>query len=243
VVVRQGCQAAVQARAPDWAAGAAGGALRIATERCGGGTMAHPALHPGWERVCPKQAALARSHAHHAACGAGARGAAAAAQGSWAVGGALWIAMEYCGGGSVADLVHAADAPLGEDVVAYICAEALAGLAYLHALGKARAARPRFLLFDSRPCVGPALALRHLRRGAAGLPRLHALGKARAAGPGRAALCWGPRSLRGTCANALPAGPTCMHALAKARAAKLLMRVLVSGRASLARATLYVCST
>ncbi len=76
-------------------------------------------------------------------CGlrASASGAAAGAQGSWAVGGALWIAMEYCGGGSVADLVHAADAPLGEDVVAYICAEALAGLAYLHALGKARASK------------------------------------------------------------------------------------------------------
>lgn len=46
--------------------------------------------------------------------------------------------MEYCGGGSVADLVHAAEAPLDEGLISYICAQALAGLAYLHSLGKAR---------------------------------------------------------------------------------------------------------
>ncbi|KAK9835174.1 hypothetical protein WJX81_003390 [Elliptochloris bilobata] len=56
--------------------------------------------------------------------------------GSWAAAGSLWIAMEYCGGGSVADLVHAAEAPLDEAVIAYICYQALAGLAYLHSLGK-----------------------------------------------------------------------------------------------------------
>ena len=60
------------------------------------------------------------------------------AQGSWAAAGSLWIAMEYCGGGSVADLVHAAEAPLDEGLISYICAQALAGLAYLHSLGKAR---------------------------------------------------------------------------------------------------------
>ena len=58
------------------------------------------------------------------------------AQGSWAAAGSLWIAMEYCGGGSVADLVHAAEAPLDEATISYICSEALAGLAYLHSLGK-----------------------------------------------------------------------------------------------------------
>ena len=44
--------------------------------------------------------------------------------------------MEYCGGGSVADLVHAADGPLDQDIIAYLCAETLSGLTYLHAIGK-----------------------------------------------------------------------------------------------------------
>ena len=48
--------------------------------------------------------------------------------------------MEFCGGGSMADLVHASgDTPLTEDAIAYLCAETLAGLRYLHAIGKARA--------------------------------------------------------------------------------------------------------
>ena len=59
-----------------------------------------------------------------------------AVQGSWTTHGALWIAMEYCGGGSVADLVHAADGPLDQDIIAYLCAETLAGLTYLHSIGK-----------------------------------------------------------------------------------------------------------
>lgn len=44
--------------------------------------------------------------------------------------------MEYCGGGSVADLMQAADAPLDEEVIAWLCCETLAGLAYLHSMGK-----------------------------------------------------------------------------------------------------------
>jgi serine/threonine kinase 4 len=44
--------------------------------------------------------------------------------------------MEYCGGGSVSDLVQAAEGPLAEEVISYICAETLAGLNYLHAIGK-----------------------------------------------------------------------------------------------------------
>ena len=57
-------------------------------------------------------------------------------QGSWRGSEALWIVMEYCGGGSVADLMHASDQPLDQDMIAYICADTLAGLAYLHSIGK-----------------------------------------------------------------------------------------------------------
>ncbi|KXZ43163.1 hypothetical protein GPECTOR_99g798 [Gonium pectorale] len=75
----------------------------------------------------------------------------------------LWIVMEYCGGGSVSDLLAASREPLSEELIAYICCEALKvrrkggrgggspfalcpglmrpvsprkGLAYLHGLGK-----------------------------------------------------------------------------------------------------------
>ena len=45
--------------------------------------------------------------------------------------------MEYCGGGSVSDLIQAnLNAPLDEEVIAFICRETLAGLAYLHSIGK-----------------------------------------------------------------------------------------------------------
>lgn len=45
--------------------------------------------------------------------------------------------MEYCGGGSVSDLIQAnSHQPLDEEVIAYICRETLAGLAYLHSIGK-----------------------------------------------------------------------------------------------------------
>ena len=61
-------------------------------------------------------------------------------QGSWRDKDKLWIVMEYCGGGSVSDLIQAnSNAPLEEEVIAYICKETLAGLAYLHSIGKVRA--------------------------------------------------------------------------------------------------------
>ncbi|KAL3677516.1 hypothetical protein R1sor_027464 [Riccia sorocarpa] len=48
----------------------------------------------------------------------------------------LWIVMEYCGGGSVADIMSITDEPLEEHQIAYICKESLKGLAYLHSIFK-----------------------------------------------------------------------------------------------------------
>jgi serine/threonine protein kinase len=38
----------------------------------------------------------------------------------------LWIAMEYCGGGSIQDIYHITG-PLAEKQIAYVCRETLRG--------------------------------------------------------------------------------------------------------------------
>nr|CAB3263631.1 mitogen-activated protein kinase kinase kinase kinase 5 [Phallusia mammillata] len=43
----------------------------------------------------------------------------------------LWIAMEYCGGGSMQDIYHVTHS-LDEKLIAFVCRETLQGLAYLH---------------------------------------------------------------------------------------------------------------
>lgn len=48
----------------------------------------------------------------------------------------LWIVMEYCGGGSVADLIQIMECGLNEDEIAIICNQALQGLHYLHSYHK-----------------------------------------------------------------------------------------------------------
>ena len=81
-------------------------------------------------------------------------------QGSWQAPNALWIAMEYCAGGSVSDLMRAAGAPLAEHLIAFVTAHTLAGLAYLHSVGKVR--RPNTIsLLALAPIPALALLLHH----------------------------------------------------------------------------------
>ncbi|CAG2108895.1 unnamed protein product [Medioppia subpectinata] len=47
----------------------------------------------------------------------------------------LWICMEFCGGGSLQDIYHCTG-PLSEPQIAYVCRETLAGILYLHSMGK-----------------------------------------------------------------------------------------------------------
>jgi len=48
----------------------------------------------------------------------------------------LWIVMEFCGAGSVCDMMKICDSTLSEDQIAVVCKDVLHGLAYLHSLRK-----------------------------------------------------------------------------------------------------------
>jgi len=48
----------------------------------------------------------------------------------------LWIVMEYCGAGSVSDLMRITDKTLSEEQIAVVFKDALKGLVYLHSLRK-----------------------------------------------------------------------------------------------------------
>lgn len=48
----------------------------------------------------------------------------------------LWIVMEYCGAGSVSDLMRITDKVLSEDQISVVVRDALKGLVYLHSLRK-----------------------------------------------------------------------------------------------------------
>jgi len=52
--------------------------------------------------------------------------------GSYAKDSDLWIVMEYCSAGSLADLMAISDITLLEEEIAEVCASVLRGLAYLH---------------------------------------------------------------------------------------------------------------
>ncbi|KAF9413544.1 hypothetical protein BGZ94_000685, partial [Podila epigama] len=47
----------------------------------------------------------------------------------------LWLSLEYCGGGSVADLIRLSDGPLTESEIGWVMSQILLGLAYLHSKG------------------------------------------------------------------------------------------------------------
>jgi serine/threonine protein kinase len=48
----------------------------------------------------------------------------------------LWIVMEYCGAGSVCDMMKICDSILSEEQIAVVCKDVLQGLNYLHGLRK-----------------------------------------------------------------------------------------------------------
>ena len=59
----------------------------------------------------------------------------------------LWIAMEFCGGGSVAEIIRILNRPFNEDVIALICRETLNGIKYLHSKAIVHRDIVRLLIF------------------------------------------------------------------------------------------------
>jgi len=57
-------------------------------------------------------------------------------KGTWEKDGQCWIAMEYCGGGSLSDLMSICERTLTEDQIQIVMRQSLLGLAYLHAQRK-----------------------------------------------------------------------------------------------------------
>lgn len=53
-------------------------------------------------------------------------------RGAWLKDDNIWIAMEYCGGGGVLDMMKALQSPLTEEQICVIMRESLKGLAYVH---------------------------------------------------------------------------------------------------------------
>jgi len=53
-------------------------------------------------------------------------------RGSWLKDDNIWLAMEYCGGGSVLDIMKAMDITLTEEQICVVMKETLKGLYYLH---------------------------------------------------------------------------------------------------------------
>lgn len=56
--------------------------------------------------------------------------------GSYFKGSDLWIVMEYCGGGSVSDIMKLRKKVLNEEEIATILRDTLSGLEYLHSKKK-----------------------------------------------------------------------------------------------------------
>jgi len=56
--------------------------------------------------------------------------------GSYFIDTGLWIVMEYCGAGSVSDIMRLCNKSLNEEQIACICCQVLKGLEYLHSIRK-----------------------------------------------------------------------------------------------------------
>jgi len=110
------------------------GVVYAARDRVAGGVVAVkvvPARGGADARALAREVAALRSASHAAVVGI---------VGAWRrpASGDVWIAMELCAGGSVADALAARRSPLPEPAIAHVVAGALAGIAHLHSSGKVR---------------------------------------------------------------------------------------------------------